>query len=97
MKFIAKKHTDNSRRLFLNIIDPELKNCVLEEKGRIIDLRQEYYCGEEIEEKEIEKLLEKAFTIQFIGNKSVDFGIRKGIVERVSTINKIKYAFVIKI
>jgi len=92
MKLILNKKNQKGK-LFLNIIDCEIKGKILEDDNKKIDLNNIFYDGIETEEEEILNLVEKAYSIQFIGNKSVDFAIKNNIIKEYLEIKKIKYAF----
>jgi len=95
MKYMIKRHI-NSSRLFLNVVDINLKGKIIEDKKAKIDLSKEYYDGTEMEEKTLLKMFEEAFSIQFIGNESVELGIKQGIIDNFSEIGKIKYTFYLR-
>ena len=96
MMFIVKKNLDAQRRLFLNVIDEELKGKVLEDDNKKLDLTCSYYCGELVDQSKAVELINKAHSIQFIGNNSVDLGVKLNLVEAQLTVQKVKYAFVIR-
>ena len=95
MNFIVVTHIKNTR-LFLDVIDPELKDKCLQDEKKIIDLTKEYYKGEEFEEENLKALIEKAFSINFIGNKSVEFALKNNLIDKHSQIQDIKYAHMVR-
>jgi hypothetical protein len=94
MRFIVKKQADSARRMFLTIIDAELKGRKLEEGKKMIDLTHRHYAGDEKNWEEIEKDIEKAYSIHFIGNESVKKGIKNK--EKTASIQGVKHAMIIK-
>ena len=95
MKFILSKQIKEGK-LFLNIVDLELKGKVLENDSTKINLTKDYYQGVETDKQKIIQLLEQAHSIQFIGNNSVKLGQQHNLVNTISEIESVKYAFVIK-
>jgi len=95
MIFVLSKQIRDGK-LFLNIIDVELKNKILENEKTKIDLTNFYYQGNDADEQKIIPFFEHAAHIQFIGNNSVKLGKKHNLISTVSEIEKIKYAFVIK-
>ncbi|MBT3303717.1 DUF424 family protein [Candidatus Woesearchaeota archaeon] len=95
MNFILSKHSRDGK-LFLNIVDLELKDKILENDTIKIDLTEKFYQGEEVDGQEISTLFEQAYSIQFIGNNSIELGKQHDLVETVSEVEKVKYAFVIR-
>jgi len=92
---IVKKNIREGK-LFLTIVDSNLIGQKIEEGNKILDLSSSYYKGEETDKEEIIKLCEKAFSIDIIGNESVEFAIENNIANDYSEINNIKHAMIFR-
>ncbi len=86
---IAKIHKTFDGRNVLAVCDSDLLGKKFEEKDLQIDLNSAFYKGEEKSEKEILELFKKASTINLVGKKSVELGIKAGIIDKEKVI-KIK-------
>ena len=86
---IAKVHkTDDGRRI-VAICDKELIGKKFEEKNMQLDLSSDFYKGEEKNEKEAIELIKGSYLVNIVGEKSVCFAKKVGIVDK-SRIMKIK-------
>jgi hypothetical protein len=96
IKMIIKKRIQDNK-LFLSIYDDDLKNKIFEENEKQIDLRSSFYEGENINIKDIEKLLNKSYFISCIGKDSVNFLTKKGLIneKNIKQIKKIPYSFIL--
>jgi hypothetical protein len=82
---IVKKHLRDGR-LIVAVCDKDILGKVFEEGERILDLTSDFYKGEERTEEETIPLLKEAFTIDFVGDKSVDMAIKKGFIDEANII-----------
>jgi len=91
--------THRSYRLVAAICDSELIGKKFEEGNKMLDVRESFYKGEEIQDetKAIEKLIDLAkedATFNIIGRKSVQCALRAGIIAEsgVSSVQGIPFA-----
>ncbi|MBT3721693.1 DUF424 family protein [archaeon] len=68
------------------IVDLELKGKVIENEKLIIDLSKEFYKGEDMLQKDLLELLNKAYIVNFTGEKSIDFGMKLNLVHENNII-----------
>lgn len=83
---IVKKHIAEDGRIVLAICDSGLLGKVFEEGKRILDLKSEFYQGEEKTEEEIQEELTKAYLIHAVGKDSVDLLKKQNLVSENSII-----------
>jgi len=69
---IVKKHSQNNK-LVLAICDEDLLGKTIEENDLILDLKSDFYRGEEMNETELKQLLVSTYIINAVGKKSIDF------------------------
>ena len=82
---LAKAHIAGGRKL-VAVCDSELLGQRFEEKGLQIDLTGEFYRGEEADEGKLKRVLTDAYLADFVGEKSVAFGIKNGTVKKENVI-----------
>lgn len=82
---LAKVHVANGKKL-VAVCDSELLGKKFEENGLQIDLAGSFYKGEEADGGKLRLLLKGAYVADFVGDKSVDFGIKEGIVKKENVI-----------
>jgi hypothetical protein len=92
---IVKKHSSQGR-LVIAVCDNSLVGKKFEEGDLILDLSSDFYKGEEMGEEELKELVKKANTINVVGEESVGFFIKEGIVSEneVKEISGIKYSLI---
>ena len=86
--FLKAIKTDDGR-YFVTLIDKDIVGKKFEENELQLDLTSEYYKGEEKKEEEILRILQKAYSINFVGEKSVELGVSNGFIDK-KMILKIK-------
>ncbi len=91
---IVKVHKTHDGRRIIAICDSDLIGKKFEEKGLQLDLRPNFYKGEEKDEKESYELIKTAYIVNAAGEKSINFCIKEKIIEKdnVKKIKKIPYA-----
>ena len=91
---IAKKHVTHDRRLILALCDRDIIGKKFSENEAILDLTVDFYKGEELSEKEIERLMKAAYLINIAGKKSVALAKKLKLAEEkhIITIQKIPHA-----
>ncbi len=80
--------------LLLVITDKNLLGRRIEEGNLQLDLRSQFYQGEEKSKAEIENLMEKARDIMFTGKEAVALGIEADLVDikKILYIKRVPYA-----
>ena len=89
---IVKKHMLDDNSLMLAICDKNLIGKKIKEGKINLDLNSEFYKGEPLNKKELEKIVKKARIINAVGEKSVAFLQEKKLIKKISFIKKIPYA-----
>lgn len=91
---IVKTHTTSDNRLILTICDDELIGKKYGEGEKQLDLTSDFYKGNKMAEKEIIKLIEKAYIINAVGKNSVGCCLRAGVVNKknIGVIKGVSYA-----
>ncbi|MEA2036560.1 MAG: DUF424 family protein [Nanoarchaeota archaeon] len=83
---IVKAHKTPDGRVMLAICDNELIGKKFEERNLQLDLTSNFYKGEEKNEEEIRLLLKEAHIVNVVGEKSIVFLIKEGIVNKDNII-----------
>jgi len=86
---IAKKHKTHEGKIIVSVCDSDLMGKVFDDGKLQIDLSSDFYKGEELDENKTFELLKNCYLAVFVGKKSVDFGIKKQIIDE-SKIIKVK-------
>ena len=91
---LIKIHKTPDRKKMIAICDSNLIGKKFEEKGLQLDLRGDFYNGDELPEEEIRKVIKRAYIINAVGEKSVKFLITEKIIDKknIITIKKIPHA-----
>lgn len=79
---IVKKNVCNDGRLFLSVCDSDLLGKKFEEKEFQLDLSSPFFNGNEKDRDEIIALLKKAYMVNFVGEKSVELGLKEKLIEK---------------
>ncbi len=77
------------KNIIVAICDENLLGKKFEEKNCQLEISEEFYKGEIMPEKEIIKIIKTAPIVNLVGKKSVDLGIKSGIVSK-EDIKKVK-------
>lgn len=90
---IVKENITSDRRLILTVCDEEIIGKRFETPDLKLDLSSDFYKGKEKTEKEIVKLFEQAYMVNFVGQKSVKLGLKSKIISKkdIIYIKKIPY------
>ena len=90
---IVKVHR-NDENIILAVCDKEIIGKRFVEKDMQLDLTSNFYKGKEVSDDKLCYLIKKAYIVNLVGNKSVQFGIKEGIIseDHVITIKKIPHA-----
>ncbi len=82
---LVKKHHFQEKTV-LAIADKNLLGKKYSEKGLQLDLSSGFYKGNEKTEKEIEKMLEETDMLNIVGEESIDFCMKKKIINKNNII-----------
>jgi len=95
---IAKKH-QHENTLVLAVCDKEHLGKTYEEGKLFFEVRERFFSGEGVTEKELIKLMKEADSINFFGNKCVEIGKKEGLISESSviTIKGVRHAQVYKL
>ncbi|MBI2564837.1 DUF424 family protein [Candidatus Woesearchaeota archaeon] len=90
---LTKVHKKNNH-IIIAICDEDLLGKYFEEDDKQIDLRGDFFDGENMAESETGDLARNADIVNLVGKKSIAFGIKEGIIDKknVKTISGIPYA-----
>ena len=88
-KMIVKVHKTPDGRKVVAICDNELVGKKFEEGKFQLDLSSSFYKGEEMDEEKARVLIKGSYILNIVGEKSIDFAMKLGIVKKESII-KIK-------
>lgn len=93
---IVKVHGAQGKKI-VAVVDSVIYGKKFEEGNLQLDLTADFYKGDEKSVEEIEILVRGAYIIHFVGKESVDFGIKRGLIDKknVVQIKKIPHAEVI--
>lgn len=91
MKFIVKEH-ESKEGYLVAIIDLDLAGQEIVEGNKILDLKSNFYKGEEKTEEEVLEIINKATHINAVGNKIIQLLTDKRIIESAMSIGGVAYA-----
>ena len=72
-----------------SICDEKLIGKIIEDKNIKINLSERFYKGEEIPEKRVVEILKDADSINLVGRKAVETGLKADVIKK-ENIKKIK-------
>ena len=81
-------------KLILAICDADLLGKKFVDDGKQLDLSSDFYKGKKTTVKELKAMIKKAYLLNIVGKKSVEFAISEGLVakEHTASIKNIPYA-----
>ncbi len=85
MTMLVKVHKKENRTI-VAVCDKELIGQLLEENGKQIDLRGDFYKGEERDGAEIGDLIRNADGVNLVGQEAVALGLQEGVIEKENVI-----------
>lgn len=93
MTMLVKIHRKESRTI-IAVCDKDLIGKLLEENGKQLDLRGEFYKGEELTTEEIGDLMRNADGVNLVGQEAINLGLQEGVIdqENIITIKGIPHA-----
>ena len=91
---IVKKHKTRDGRLIIAVCDSNLIGKKLIDNKKQLDISSDFYKGDEMSGNDIKKFLKFAYIINLVGENSVEFGIKEGIIkkENVSKVGGVPHA-----
>ena len=89
VKIHKKEH-----RTIVAVCDKQLLGKLLEENSKQLDLRGDFYNGEEKNAEEIGDLMRNADGVNLVGEESVALGLQEGVIEKehVLTVKGVPHA-----
>ncbi len=96
MPIIAKMHTLAGKTLLV-LCDNDLLGKKFEEGKLQLNMASSFYQGEQKSEGEIEKRLPDIDMFHFVGEESVAFGVKQGLIEKekIIFIKKVPHAQIV--
>lgn len=91
---IVKIHKTPDGKKVVAVCDKGLIGKKFKEKNIQLDLSSDFYNGKEMNEEEILELFKAAYIINLVGEKSIELGIKAGIIDKdnVIYVQKIPHA-----
>lgn len=93
MTLVVKVHHKESRTI-VAAVDETLIGKLIEEDGRQLDLRSDFYKGKTVALEEAGDLIRNADAVNLVGTEAVELGLKEGVIqkEHVITIGGIPHA-----
>jgi len=90
---IVKIHNRDGNVL-IAICDSELLGKKFSEGNKQLDLTSTFYKGTEVDEKKLKEDIKRAYILNIVGKKSINFALKEGIIqkEHIITIQDIPHA-----
>ena len=90
---LVKIHKKDNRTI-VSVCDKDILGKLLEENGKQLDLRGEFYKGEEKSIEETGDLIRNADGVNLVGKEAVNLGLQEGVIgtENIITIKGIPHA-----
>jgi len=82
---IVKVHIANERKI-VAVCDKDLLGKKFEDGDLQMDLSSDFFKGKEMLPEQLEKEISNANVVNFVGKESVDFAIKKNIVQKEKVI-----------
>ena len=87
-KMYVKIHETENKDI-VAVCDEDLIGKKFEEKGLVLDVSEEFYKGEKMDEKRTLEIMKKVDILNIVGEKSIDLASKNDIVSKMNII-KIK-------
>ncbi len=81
MSMLVKIHRKESRTI-VAVCDKQLLGQLLEENGKQLDLRGDFYKGDERDTEEIGDIIRNADGVNLVGEEAVALGLQEGVIEK---------------
>ena len=72
--------------IILAVCDSDILGKKFETEKLQLDLTSSFYQGEEVSEDELRELIKTAYIINLVGEKSLEFVVKEGIIEKENAI-----------
>ncbi|MBW2970234.1 DUF424 family protein [Candidatus Woesearchaeota archaeon] len=82
---LVKIHKKEEKTI-IAVCDKDLIGKILEENGKQLDLRAEFYKGEEKTTEEIGDLIRNADGVNLVGQEAIKLGLQEGVIEEENII-----------
>ncbi len=91
---IVKTHKHTDGRILVTVVDTKLIGHLFEEGNLQLDLRDEFYRGEEHTTEETGDIIRNADMVELVGEDSVKLGVQEEVIDErnVKTTAGIPYA-----
>ena len=76
----------NGRNVLVAACDKELLGKKLKHGNTIVEIRRDFYEGEDVSEEELQNALQKATTANLFGEKTVNCAVKCGLIDPDSVI-----------
>ncbi len=93
MSMLVKVHRKEHRTI-VSVCDRELLGQLIEENGKQLDLRGDFYKGEERNVQEIGDIMRNSDGVNLVGKEAIELGLQEGVIEKehVLTIKGVPHA-----
>jgi len=90
---LVKVHRKEHRTI-VSVCDRELLGQLIEENGKQLDLRGDFYKGEERNVQEIGDIMRNSDGVNLVGKEAIELGLQEGVIEKehVLTIKGVPHA-----
>jgi len=78
---IVKTHSKDGK-ILVAVIDSELAGQVIEEGNTQLDLRSDFYKGQEATRDEAGDLMRNADMVNLVGEEAIKLGVQEGVVDQ---------------
>jgi len=91
---IVKFHKVRDGKKIIAICDEDLFGKKFEDKKLQLDLSSDFYKGKKMPEEDIIKFLSGAYIINLVGEKSINLGLKQGLIDKgnIIYVKKIPHA-----
>lgn len=81
MTLVVKVHHKDERTI-VAVADEKLIGQLLEENGKQLDLRSDFYKGDIKDASEVGDLMRNADAVNLVGEEAVALGLQEGVIEK---------------
>jgi len=78
---LVKLHR-REHRTIVSVCDRQLIGQLLEENGKQLDLRSDFYKGDEKSTQEIGDLIRNADGVNLVGDEAISLGLQEGVIDK---------------
>ena len=84
-KMFIKQHTTHDKRILLAICDKEIKGQEIEEDGACLNLKADFFNGEEVSEETAISMIQTADLLNVVGTRAVELIKKLGLAHEDET------------